>query len=149
MINYVTHSRALSRIIDTIAHQRPHPRFAERTVGKCLTEGKARLLHPAMPLPTTHLVLPVRADKTAFIRFDRNQYSVPWQQASQTLTLVADDIEVCLIDGEEEVASHLRRWGKGEWVEERAHRETLVKERCAARESKGPRSPLHGGARIR
>ena len=90
-----------------------------------------------MPLPETNLVLPVPADKTAFIQFDRNQYSVPWQLANQTLTLVADDIKVRLIHKDEEVASHLRCWGKGERLEERAHRETLVKERRAARASKG------------
>ena len=130
-------NRELNQFIDTIAHRRPHPRFPERTVAACLAEEKTKLLPLTKPLPATNLVLPVRADKTAFIHFDRNQYSVPWQQAGQMLTLVADDIEVRLVADEEEVASHRRRWGKGEWVEERAHRESLVKERRAARESKG------------
>ena len=106
-------------------------------MASCLAEEKAKLLPLTKPLPATNLVLPVRADKTANVRFDRNQYSVPWEQAGKMLTLVADDLEVRLIDDEEEIASHRRRWGKGEWVEERAHRETLVKERRAARESKG------------
>lgn len=127
----------LNQFIANIAHPRPHPRFAERTVASCLAEEKTKLLPLTKPLPTTNLVLPVRADKTANVRFDRNQYSVPWEQAGKMLTLVADDLEVRLIDEEEEIASHRRRWGKGEWVEERAHRETLVKERRAARESKG------------
>lgn len=42
-----------------------------------------------------------------------------------------------LIHEDEEVASHRRRWGKGEYVEERAHREGLVEHRRAAGQSKG------------
>ena len=130
-------NRELAHFIETIAHPRPHPRFSTRTVADCLFEERERLLPLPQPPPATHLVLPVRVDKTGFVHFDRNHYSVHSKYAGRMLTLVADDIELRLVDETEEVASHRRRWGKGEWVEERAHREALVEQRKAAREAKG------------
>ena len=130
-------NRALGDFIERVVLQRRHPRFAERTVAECLAEEKQKLLALPTPPPATHLVLPVRADKTAFVRFDCNQYSVPWKHAERMLTLVADDLEVRVVDAAEEVASHRRRWGKGEWVEERAHRAGLVEQRRKAGEAKG------------
>ncbi len=130
-------NRELMDFIERVGHRRQHPRFSGRSVGECLAEERERLLPLPQPPPITDLVLPVRADKTAFVRFDCNHYSAPWLLAEKPLTLVADDIEVRIVDDDEEVASHRRRWGKGEFVEERAHREGLVEHRRAAGESKG------------
>ena len=130
-------NRELTDFLERVVQKRRHPRFAERTVGECLAEERVKLLPLPTPPPATHLVQPVHADKTAFVRFDCNHYSVPWQRAEQTLTLVADDLEVRVVDDEDELASHRRRWGKGEFVEERAHRAGLVEQRRAAGEAKG------------
>jgi transposase len=129
-------NRELRAFIEQIAHPRQHPRLEQRTVAECLEEERRHLLPLPNPLPATELVIPLRADKTAFVQFDRNRYSVPWERAGDTLTLVANDLEVRVVDGDKEVASHLRRWGKGEVVESRDHRQGLAKARRAL-ETKG------------
>lgn len=124
-------NRELRAFIAEIAHPRPHPRFEHRTVAECLADEQKHLLPMPNPPPATDLVLPICADKTAFVQFDCNRYSVPWKLAGETLTLVANDLEVRVVDGELEVASHLRRWGKREVVESMEHRQGLTKQRHA------------------
>jgi transposase len=129
-------NRELRDFIPDSAHARPHPRLSPRTVADCFAEERARLLPLPAVLPATDRLQPARIDKTAFLQFDSNRYSVPWERAGQTLTLVANDLEVRVIDGEMEVATHLRRWGKREVIEHAEHRQGLVEHRRAA-EGKG------------
>ena len=124
-------NRELRAFVADIAHARPHPRFEHRTVAECLAEEQRLLLPVPNPPPATDLVLPIRVDKTAFVQFDCNRYSVPWERAGQTLTLVANDLELRVVDGDLEIASHLRRWGKREVVESLDHRKGLAKQRHA------------------
>jgi transposase len=127
----------LERFIVDIAHVRPHPVLAPRTVGEVLADEKARLLPLPDPLPGTDVVRAVSVDRQAFVRFDGNRYSVPHQHAERTLTLVADDRSVRLLDGADRVASHERCFGKRQVLEDPAHRAALVAERRAAADLKG------------
>jgi transposase len=122
-------NRQLRAFVADVAHRRPHPRFESRTVGDCLAEEQPRLMPLPSPLPETDLVTPVVVDKTAFVRFDRNRYSVPWDLAGRTLTLAASDLEVHVLDGDRVVADHLRRWERGATVEKQDHREGLLEHR--------------------
>jgi transposase len=123
--------------LDEVAHARAHPTFASRTVRDCLEEERTRLLPlPAVP-PVTDQVIPARVDKTASCRFDTNSYSVGPEHVAKTLTLVADDREVRLLDGAALVARHSRCWGRRQPVETREHREALLARRPGAREAKG------------
>jgi transposase len=130
-------NRALDRFIAEIAHARPHPELAPRTVGDVLIEEQSRLLPLAAPLPETDLVWPASVDKQAFVRFDTNRYSVPSQFAHRTVTLVANDQLVRLVDGQSEIARHARCWGRRRTIEEPAHRAALLRERKAAADFKG------------
>jgi transposase len=127
----------LGRFIAEIAHARPHPVLGPRTVGDVLAQERERLLALPDPLPDTDLVAPVPVDRQAFIRFDTNRYSVPTDHAERTLTLVADDREVRLLDGAAAVARHERAYGKRQVIEVAAHRAALVAERRAAADLKG------------
>jgi transposase len=127
----------LLEFLTTLALEREHPRWPERTVRDVWTEEKARLLALPVPLPVTDLVQPIVADKTAFIAFDGNRYSVPSRYARGTVTLVANDEKVRLLDGREVVADHDRAWGRRQWVEHPAHREELLAQKRAGRELKG------------
>jgi len=94
-------------------------------------------ISPLAVAPEIH-VEPVVVDKTAFIRFDGNFYSVPAEYARKTLTLVADDRQLRLLHGaDEEVARHARVWGRRERVEDPAHRAALLAHKQAARKAKG------------
>ena len=127
----------LRTFIDDIAHQRPHPRQRERTVAEVLDEERAHLLALPEPLPVTDLYQPVRVDKTAFIRFDTNDYSVPPRYARETLTISCDDQQLKILDREQLVAAHPRCWGRRQTIEAPEHREELLAMRRAARPPKG------------
>ena len=130
-------NKDLLRFFDEIAHQRPHPRLQGRTVAEVLAEEQPRLLALPDPLPPTEHVVPVAVDKTAFVRFDTNLYSVPPAHAGRTLTLVADDRVLYLLDGESVVARHARSLGRRQTVEDPQHRAELLAQRRAAQDLKG------------
>lgn len=123
--------------LDEIANVRPHPRWPNRSVGEVLAEERTRLLALPDPLPETDLVQPAFVDKTAFVHFDGNRYSVPSLHHDKTLTLVASDTTVRISDGSTEVARHLRCWGRRQVIEAPEHRAELLEHKRAAREAKG------------
>jgi transposase len=127
----------LARFIADVAHQRPHPVLALRTVGDVLADERARLLPLPDPMPDTDLVLPIGVDRQAFVRLDTNRYSVPTHLAERTLTLVADDVSVRVLDGQDCVAQHPRSFDRRQVIELPAHRASLVAERRAAADLKG------------
>jgi transposase len=136
-------NRELARFIAEIAHVRPHPVLAPRTVAEVLADERARLLCLPEPLPSTNFIAPASVDRQAFVRFDTNRYSVPTALAEHTLTLVADDTTVRVLDGQVEVACHERSYGRRQVIEIPAHRAELVRERRAARDLKGRDRLLH------
>jgi hypothetical protein len=126
-------NRQLLDFIRDIADVRPHPRFRDRTVAVVFAEEKERLLSLPAALPETDLVAPASVDTMAFVRFGTNLYSVPPRYARSTVTLVASDREVRLLDGADVVAKHERSWGKHQRVEDPEHRRELLEQKRAAR----------------
>jgi transposase len=128
---------AAESFLREIAPARPHPRLAGRTVGEVYAEERAALLPLPAALPGIEQVLPAVADKTAFVRFDTNLYSVPPAWAERTLTVAADDTTVRVLDAATEVARHARSWGHKQTVEALDHRAALVAQKRGARDLKG------------
>jgi hypothetical protein len=126
-------NRLLAQFIAEIAHVRPHPTIAQRTVGEVFTVERARPL----ALPETARVEPIKVDSQAFIHLDTNRYSVPSDYASRIVTLVVDDRTVRLVDGDKAIADHPRSWGRRQVFEKPEHRAALLDERRAARNLKG------------
>jgi transposase len=87
-------------------------------------EQKALLVLPAQPFPAFDRVF-VTPDKTAFVRFDLNDYSVPHDRIGRTLTLVATLKTVRILDGVEVLAQHRRSFDKGAVVEDQRHRDAI------------------------
>lgn len=127
----------LLAFIEEVAHPRPHPTIPGRTVGDCLAEERQRLLPLPEKAAVTDFVEPVPLDRTAFAHFDANLYSAPHPYAEKTLTLVADDLTVRLLDGQQVVARHARSWGRRQRIEDLAHRKALLEHKRGAREAKG------------
>src|SRR5213594_1610718 len=72
---------------DEIAHRRPWAGDDRRTVADAFEEEKARLLPlPAHPFDTD-LLRSVRSEKTIYVRFDLNDYSIPPTAVGRSLTL--------------------------------------------------------------
>ncbi len=130
-------NRDIRTFIDEIAHKRPHPSWPDRTVEACLAAERERLLPLPVPQPSVDLVQPVSVDKTASVRFDRNIYSVPHNHAQQTLTLVANDKQVRLLNGPKQVACHARSWGRRQKVTDPEHRAELLRHKRGATEGTG------------
>jgi transposase len=123
--------------LDEIANVRPHPRWPDRRVDEVLAEERTRLLALPEPMPETNHVEPVPVDKTAFVHFDKNRYSVPSIYANKTVTLVASDTTIQLCNGKDEIAQHIRCWGRHQPIEAPEHRAELLEQKRAAREAKG------------
>ena len=120
-----------------IPPERPHPHLGPRTVAQVFAQEQAFLLPLPDPMPCVEQVLPVPVDKTAFVRFDTNSYSVPPAYAHKTLTLCASDQQVRLLYEQTPVAQHPRCFGKRQCIEDPAHREELLAHKHQARAPKG------------
>jgi len=108
-----------------------------RTVRDAHTEEKKRLLPmPEHPFPTDH-VQPIVSGRTPYVRFDRNDYSIPHDVVKKPLTLVASETTVRLIDRGREVARHPRSFDAGRQIEDEAHLRALAEHKRKAREHRG------------
>jgi len=128
---------ALWQFLETVGLGREHPVHRQRTVAEVFAEEKQRLMPlPAASIPT-ELVTSVPADKTAFVTFDTNRYSVPPEAANRILTLVASDTEVRLLDHDQVVSTHARSWAKHAVLEDPRHRAAILASKPRARDGKG------------
>lgn len=142
-VHSIEHGNAqLLEFIEQVALQRPHPVQQGKTVRDVLEQEQSHLLSLPTTMPVTDEILSAISDKTAFVRFDTNRYSVPMTSASKTLTLVASDTTVRVLDtdrpaDEQLVAEHRRCWERKHTIEDPAHRKQLVAIKRAAAENKG------------
>ncbi|WP_200960458.1 IS21 family transposase [Rhizobium sp. Root651] len=88
-----------------------------------------------LPLPDAAFAWPaltaVSIGKTPYARFDLNDYSVPHAYVRRSLSIVATQKEVRILDGNQVVACHVRSYDKGAQVEDAAHIKALADEKRA------------------
>lgn len=128
----------LARWCTDIAQQRRHPSDKEgRTVAQCLDDERQYLL----PLPQHRfecdVAQPIRSGKRPYIRFDRNDYSIPHTLTRKPLTLVASETSIRVLDGTTRVAEHIRSYDRGQCIEDPAHLQALIDHKRKARELTG------------
>jgi transposase len=129
-------NRQLAHWLATTANIRPWPGDRGHTVAEVYTEEKGKLLPlPAHPANCQH-VRSVRSDKTAYVRFDLNDYSIPPEFCRKALTLMASDVEVKILDGQTELSRHPRSYDRGECIDAQAHTEAIIAARLAAMPSR-------------
>lgn len=111
--------------MDGVANVRLHRTTQERPADRWEKE-KIHLL----PVPEREydasILRVVRSTHQALVRFDGNAYSVPYQQAYQTLALRATQEEVRLLLEGKEIARHRRSYERGAVVEEAKHFEGIL-----------------------
>jgi len=117
---------------DRITYERSWPGDDSRTVADALQEEKPRLISLPSHQFETDLVKSVRADKTPYVRFDLNDYSIPSSLVGHPLTLAASQSMVRILDGATEVARHRRSYDRGQCVEDPAHLAALLEEKRKA-----------------
>jgi len=78
-----------------------------------------------------------RVGKTPYVRFDLNDYSVPYTLVKKTLSVVADMKTVRILDGGREVSSHARCWERDGQIENPAHVKELEEHKKEASQHRG------------
>jgi transposase len=117
---------------ETIADQRPWPQDDSRLVADAFEEERTRVIPlPAHPF-STDMVKTVRSEKTIYVRFDMNDYSIPYQAVGRPLTLIASPETVRLLDGASEIARHRRSYDRHQCVDDPAHIAELVERKRKA-----------------
>ena len=120
-----------------IAADRPCPEKKQVTVRETFAEEAPKLLPlPDNAYPLTERVA-VKVGKTPYVRFDLNDYTVPYTKVRHLLTVLADPDTVRIVDGAEVLACHPRSYDKGAQIEDPAHLEALANEKRAARRHRG------------
>lgn len=115
------------------AMDRPWPEDPSRTVRAAFEEERPRLL----PLPDDRFPTDERVEvvvgKTPYVRFDRNDYSVPHTLVGRNLLVVADRATVRILDGTLEVAAHRRSFDRRAQIEDPQHIAALWERKRRAR----------------
>jgi hypothetical protein len=83
------------------------------------------------------LVLAKTSGKTPYLRFDRNDYSIPPELVRKPVTLVASHDQVRILDDGREVARHPRCYDRGQTIEDPRHIAALVAFKREGRAAKG------------
>ena len=124
-------NRQLIQWLSDTANRRSWPQDREMTVHQAFQEDKEQLLTlPENDLTMWH-IRSIRSDKTGYVRFDLNDYSVPADVCRKPLTLHASNTEVILRDGEREVARHARSYSAREQIDDPAHFDRASRQRPA------------------
>ena len=123
--------------VNGAADQRPCPQDKTLTVGQVFLQEKLSLLAlPANPYPVEERVV-AKVGKTPYVRFDLNDYSVPYTQVRKALTVLADTQTVRILDAQVVVASHTRSYDKGQQIEVESHITDLVERKAQAHAQRG------------
>ena len=125
---------------EQIAKERRVPDRKESTVAEAFAEERARLVElPNDEFPVEERVA-VTIGKTPYARFDRNDYSVPHTHVRRTLTVLATDERVRIVDPEIPtviLADHKRSYDRDQRIETEGHLQALVEEKRRAHQSRG------------
>jgi transposase len=118
---------------DGLCAERAWPEDRARTVQSAFDEEQPMLL----PLPQdrfpVHDRREVHSQKTPYVRYGLNDYSVPHTHVQRTLTVCATPDTVRVLDGDTAVAVHARRYDKAATVEDPAHVQGLTDHKRKAR----------------
>ena len=119
------------------AADRPCPEDHSISVREAFAREQSNLLAvPDSAFPTDECVV-VKVGKTAYVRFDLNDYSIPHTHVRRSLTVVADPLQVRILDGVQLLASHTRSYDREQQIEVCAHIEALVVLKREARRHRG------------
>lgn len=119
------------------AATRPCPGNTEQSVEAVFLEEKEKLIAlPAQPWPTDERC-EVSSGKTPYVRFDLNDYSIPYTHIKRSLTLTADPDQVTISDGATVLAKHPRNYDRGQQIECEEHIQDLVARKRQAKTHRG------------
>jgi len=113
------------------------PQDKTLTVGQAFALEKPSLLAlPGNPY-TVQERLEVKVGKTPYARFDLNDYTVPHTAVCRVLTVLADEKNLRIVDGQEVLACHVRSYDRDQQIEEPSHIQNLVERKAHASAQRG------------
>ena len=120
-----------------VSCKRTCPEDESLSVGEAFLQEQPRLLAlPDNPFNTCERKT-VRAQKTPYVRFDLNDYSIPHQHVQKMLSIYADLHTVKVLDGPTCIAEHPRSFAKGEQIESESHINALWLQKTHAKQHRG------------
>ena len=120
-----------------IAAERPWPEDDSMSVRAAFEEERSSLIAlPGDRFPA-HEQVEVAIGKTAYARFDLNDYSVPHTHVKRTLVVIATLDEVRILDGADVISTHPRSFDKGACNEIPEHIAGLTRHKRHARRLRG------------
>ncbi len=125
-----------------IAEERRVPDAREMTCAVALLDEVPKMIElPGDDFPVEERE-EVRVGKTPYVRFDKNDYSVPHTHVRRLLMVIATDDRVRILDPEAPtdtalLAEHARTFDRDVRVESREHLQALVEQKRRAHQSRG------------
>jgi transposase len=123
-----------------IALERKVPDQKHKSVQEAFAEDKALMIVLAEDEFPVDERLEVRVGKTPYLRFDKNDYSVPHTHVQRNLLVIASDERVRVVDPETPevvLADHPRTFDRDQRVEHEGHVRALVEQKRRAHQSRG------------
>lgn len=123
-----------------IARERTVPDAKDKRVDEAFHEELPRMIELAADDFPCDERVDVRVGKTPYVRFDKNDYSVPHTHVERLLTVLAGDDRVRVIDPDtpsEILADHHRSFDRDQRIEHQGHLRALVEEKRRAHQSRG------------
>jgi len=123
-----------------IAAERKVPDQKHKPVVEAFAEDKALMIVLAEDEFPVDECLEVRVGKTPYLRFDKNDYSVPHTHVQRNLSVIASDERVRVVDPEVPevvIADHPRTFDRDQRVEQEGHVRALVEQKRRAHQSRG------------
>jgi len=121
------------RWMENIAQARPWAEDRSMTVREALLEERPRLRLLALDGFPCDERIEVKVSKQPYVRFERNDYSVPCKFVRRTLVVFAGMDQVRIFCDQELVAKHARSFDKGAVIESQEHLLELKKRKRHAR----------------
>src|SRR5271170_4426059 len=123
-----------------IAKERKVPDARDTTCQAAFLQERSKMIElPGDDFPIEERV-EVRVGKTPYVRFDKNDYSVPHTHVQRSLTVRATNDRVRVVDPEaptEVLADHPRTFDRDQRVESSGHLQALVEQKRRAHQSRG------------
>jgi len=111
---------------DTVANVRKHPDDASHSVADAFAEEQPRLLTLPANRFVSEILVSVKTSKTIYVRFDRNDYSIPPNAVGRQLLIAASASRVRIVDGSREIAAHRRSYDCRQMILDPDHQEQLL-----------------------
>lgn len=116
--------------MEQYANKRTHA--ATRKIPVLHFAGEKQQLLPFVSNYDTDEILSPKASPQFHVRFDTNEYSVPWRLSGRTLTLRADKKTVNLYLRRRRVCTHERCWEKNRKITNEKHKDGLLERKPGA-----------------